>query len=204
MNPPAQGAKDDVAELDDIIASFSAATQATLTRTGTGSLAELLPQVYDELRKLAGNFLRRERSDHTLQPTALVHEAYVRLLDQRSVTWQNRAHLLAISARMMRRILIKHAEARGTAKRGGNTPRLSLDLALDVFTQRNIPAEKLHAALRELELLDARQGQIVELRFFGGLNVAETAEVLAISPATVKREWAIAKLWLQREMAGEC
>src|SRR3712207_6412245 len=111
----AQPAASDMAEVDELIASFSEAAQATLTRTGAGGLAQLLPQVYDELRSMAGTFLRRERSDHTLQPTALVHEAYMRLNAQESVSWQNRAHLLAISARMMRRILMKHAEARGTA-----------------------------------------------------------------------------------------
>ncbi|HEV3410777.1 MAG TPA: ECF-type sigma factor [Chthoniobacterales bacterium] len=189
-------------EVDELIASFSEAAQTTLTRTGSGELGQLLPQVYDELRGLAGNFLRRERSDHTLQPTALVHEAFMRLNAQHSVNWQNRAHLLAIAARMMRRILVTHAEARGTAKRGANASRLTLDLALDVFEQRNIPADRLHAALRDLETLDPRQGQIVELRFFGGLTVEETAEVLGISPSTVKREWSIAKLWLQREIAG--
>lgn len=192
----------DVAEIDDLIASFSEATRTVALGNAPGGLAQLLPQVYEELRSLAGNYLRRERSDHTLQPTALVHEAYMRLLSQRVVQWQNKAHLLAIAARMMRRILMKHAEARGASKRGGNTPRLSLDLALDVFEQRNIPAEALHSALRELEKLDPRQGQIVELRFFGGLTIEETAEVVGVSPATVKREWAIAKLWLQREMAG--
>jgi RNA polymerase sigma factor (TIGR02999 family) len=190
----------DFAEVDELLASFSEATRQTLSQGG--SLGQLLPQVYDELRQLAGNFLRKERSDHTLQPTALVHEAYLRLLDQRTPTWQNRAHLLAISARMMRRILMKHAEARGASKRGGGTTRLNLDVALDVFDQREISATALHSTLRELEALDPRQGQIVEMRFFGGLSVEETAEVLGISPATVKREWAIAKLWLQREMAG--
>lgn len=162
----------------------------------------MLPQVYEELRGLAGGFLRKERADHTLQPTALVHEAYMRLMSQNSVSWQNRAHLLAISARMMRRILLNHAEARGTAKRGANAPRLTLDVALDVLDQRDVSANALHAALRELEMLDPRQGQIVELRFFGGLTVEEAAEVLGISPATVKREWAIAKLWLQRELSS--
>jgi RNA polymerase sigma factor (TIGR02999 family) len=192
----------DFAEVDELIASFSQAAKATLSVSEAASLEQMLPHVYEELRQLAGKYLRRERPDHTLQPTALVHEAYLRLLDQRTASWQNRAHLLAISARIMRRILLNHAEARGATKRGGGTTRLSLDLALDVFDQRNIPAIKLHAALRELETLDPRQGQIVELRFFGGLSIEETAEVLGISPATVKREWAIAKLWLERELAG--
>lgn len=166
------------------------------------SLEGMLPQIYEELRQVAAGYLRHERSDHTLQPTALVHEAYLRLLGQNSIEWQNRAHLLAISARMMRRILLTHAEARATAKRGSGVARLSLDSALDVFDQREVTATALHSLLRELDTLDPRQGQIVELRFFGGLNVEETAEVLGISPTTVKREWAVAKLWLEREMAA--
>ena len=193
----------DFAEVDELIASFSEATKATLTVADGASLAQMLPQIYEELRQLAGKYLRRERPDHTLQPTALVHEAYIRLLDQRTSNWHNRAHLLAISARIMRRILLNHAEARSTAKRGGGATRLSLDVALDVFDQRNVPAAALHGALRELEALDPRQGQIVELRFFGGLSIEETAEVLGISPATVKREWAIAKLWLERELDAQ-
>lgn len=202
MNP--EGEKpEELAEVDELIASFSEKAKMTLAGADGNSLAQLLPHIYEELRQLAGGFLRRERPGHTLQPTALVHEAYLRLLDQRMPTWQNRAHLLAISARMMRRILMKHAESRGAAKRGGGTTRLSLDVALDVFDQREISAIALNATLRELEALDPRQGEIVELRFFGGLSVEETAEVLGISPATVKREWAIAKLWLEREMTGK-
>ncbi len=188
----------DLAEVKDLIASLPEATRVTLAE-GT-PLEHLLPQVYDELRRLASGFLRKERADHTLQPTALVHEAYLRLLNQKLPTWQNRAHLLAISARMMRRILMTHAEARAALKRGSNAPRVSLDLALDVFEQCAVSATALHGALRELEALDPRQGQIVELRFFGGLTVEEIAEVLGISSATVKREWTIAKLFLKREM----
>ncbi|MFN2508002.1 MAG: ECF-type sigma factor [Chthoniobacterales bacterium] len=190
----------DFAEVDELIASFADTAKATLSLPESASLTELLPEVYEDLRKLAGNYLRKERAGHTLQPTALVHEAYLRLLEQHSTSWQNRAHFLAISARMMRRILLNHAAARDTSKRGGGTTRLSLDFAVDVLDQRNVPATALHAALQELETLDPRQGQIVKLRFFGGLSVEETAEVLGISPATVKREWAIAKLWLEREL----
>ena len=186
--------------VDELIAHFADATRATLPTREAGSLAEILPHVYDELRQLAGSYLRKERPDHTLQPTALVHEAYLRLLEQRMPNWQNRAHLLAISARIMRRILLTHAEARSATKRGGGATKLALDLALDVFDQRAVPATALHGALQELEAMDPRQGQIVELRFFGGLSIEETAEVLSISPATVKREWAIAKLWLEREL----
>lgn len=191
---------DELGSVDELIASFSEATRRVATSDQT--LTELLPQAYEELRSLAGSYLRNERSGHTLQPTALVHEAYVRLLSQRGVQWQNRAHLLAIAARMMRRILMKHAEARGASKRGGDAPRVALDVALNVFEERDISADALHAALRELEAVDRRQGQIVELRFFGGLNVEETAEVLDISPRTVKREWAVAKAWLRRELAA--
>ncbi len=200
MAPASKNA--DFGEVDELIAFLSPAAQETIRAEGD-SLTQLLPQVYEELRQLAGAYLRKERPGHTLQPTALVHEAYLRLLDQRTATWQNRAHLLAISARMMRRILLSHAAARGTAKRGGGATTLSLDLALEVFDQREIPATAVHAALQELERLDPRQGQIVELRFFGGLNIEETAEVLGISPATVKREWTIAKLWLERELSAD-
>lgn len=189
-------------EIEELLASLSTEAQATLTRGGDQSLAEMLPGVYEELRRLAGNYLRRERPDHTLQPTALVHEAYLRLLGQRAVDWQNRAHLLAVAAKMMRRILTNHAAARDTSKRGGKSPRLSLDLALEVFDRKQVSAASLHSTLRELEKLDPRQGQIVELRFFGGLTVDETAEVLGISAATVKREWTIAKMWLEREMGA--
>lgn len=196
------GGDADLAEVDELIAEFSAATQATLSTADGQTLAQLLPQAYEELRRLAGGFLTRERAGHTLQPTALVHEVYLRLLEQRTGAWQNRAHLLAIAARMMRRILLKHAETRSAAKRGGGAPRLSLDVALDVMDERQVDATALNATLRELEALDPRQGQIVELRFFGGLSVEETAEVLGISASTVKREWSIAKLWLERELAG--
>lgn len=165
-------------------------------------LTDMLPRVYEELRQLAGNYLRRERADHTLQPTALVHEAYLRLIDQRSVDWNNRGQFLAIAARMMRRILVNHAVARQTAKRRGRNMHVSLDAALDVFDKQAVSAVEVNRALQELEALDPRQAHIAELRFFGGLTVAETADVLAISPATVKREWNVAKLWLEREMSG--
>ena len=199
--PAADNAATRDAEVDALIAEFSDAARATMPASEAGSLSELLPHVYQELRQLAGSYLRKERPDHTLQPTALVHEAYLRLLEQRLPNWRNRAHLLAISARMMRRILLKHAETRGASKRGSGATKLSLDLALDVFDQRAVPAAALHAVLQDLEAMDPRQGQIVELRFFGGLSVEETAEVLGVSVATVKREWAIAKLWLEREIS---
>jgi RNA polymerase sigma-70 factor, ECF subfamily len=187
--------------LDPADAAFLEETRRWLA-SDQQPLTDMLPRVYEELRQMAGNYLRRERSDHTLQPTALVHEAYLRLVDQRSVDWNNRAQFLAIAARMMRRILVNHAVARHTAKRGGRSPHVSLDTALDVFDKQAVSAIEVNRALQELEALDARQAQIAELRFFGGLTVAETADVLAISPATVKREWNVAKLWLEREMSG--
>jgi RNA polymerase sigma factor (TIGR02999 family) len=160
-----------------------------------------LPAVYDELRQLAANYLRRERSDHTLQPTALVHESYLRLLNQKTVDWSNRLEFLSIAARMMRRILSDHAVARKAQKRGGGAPKLQLDDALDFCDDRAIDIAAVDHALQGLEAMDARQARLVELRFFGGLTIDETAEVMAISPATVKREWMTARRWLQRELA---
>ena len=186
-------------ELDPADAAFLEETRRWLA-SDNQPLTDMLPRVYDELRQLAGNYLRKERVDHTLQPTALVHEAYLRLVDQRSVDWNNRAQFLAIAARMMRRILVNHAVARQTAKRGGGSAHVSIDNALDVFDKQAVSAVEVNRALHELEALDPRQAHIAELRFFGGLTVAETADVLAISPATVKREWNVAKLWLEREM----
>lgn len=165
-------------------------------------LAAALPDVYAELRRLAGGYLRGERPNHTLQPTALVHEAYLRLREQRNVDWSNRAQFLGIGARMMRRILLDHAIAHHAAKRGGSAARVGLDAALEVCERQEIPAERLNDALQQLEVLDPRQAQVVELRFFGGLTVPEIGELLSISPATVKREWSVAKLWLERELRG--
>jgi RNA polymerase sigma factor (TIGR02999 family) len=160
-----------------------------------------LPAVYDELRQLAAGYLRRERSDHTLQPTALVHESYLRLLNQRTVDWSNRLEFLSIAARMMRRILADHATARAAQKRGSGEAKLQLDEALDFCDDRAIDLAAVDEALRNLETMDPRQAHLVELRFFGGLTIDETAEVMAISPATVKREWMTARRWLQRELA---
>ena len=187
-------------DLDPADAAFLEQTRRWLA-TENQPLGDMLPRVYDELRQLAGNYLRRERADHTLQPTALVHEAYLRLVDQRNVDWNNRAQFLAIAARMMRRILVNHAVARHTAKRGGRSTHVTLDNALDVFDKQAVSAVEVNRALQELEAVDPRQAQIAELRFFGGLTVAETADVLAISSATVKREWNVAKLWLERAMS---
>jgi RNA polymerase sigma factor (TIGR02999 family) len=165
------------------------------------ALDQLTPLVYDELRQMARTYLRRERSDHTLQATALVHEAYLRLIDQHSVSWQNRAHFFGIASQMMRRILVNYALARATAKRGGNAEKLSLDEALSFDDEREMDLILLNEALEELERLDPKQTRIVELRFFGGLSIKETAEALKLSPATVKREWDTARLWLRRQIA---
>lgn len=181
-------------------AAFIEELTTALPTTDPQTVRAALPAVYDELRRLASGFLRNERSDHTLQPTALVHEAYLRLVDQKKINWANRAQIVAIAARMMRRILVNHAVARKTTKRGSGIPTLTLDAALNVFDRQAVSAISLNDALHELESLDPRQAQIVELRFFGGLTVPETADVLGISPATVKREWNVAKLWLEREM----
>lgn len=175
---------------------------ADLQRGDRSALDELLPIVYDELRRLADSYLSRERPDHTLQPTALVHEAYLRLVDQREVNWQNRAQFFGLAAEMMRRILVNHARDRRAAKRGGGARRLSLDEAVSFFEQRDVELVALDEALNRLAALDPQQGRIVELRFFGGLSIEETAEVLAVSPATVKRDWRMAKAWLHRAMTA--
>jgi RNA polymerase sigma factor (TIGR02999 family) len=170
--------------------------------TPNATVSAALPAVYDELRQLAGNYLRRERSDHTLQATALVHESYLRLLDQKTVDWNNRLEFLSIAARMMRRILADHATARKAEKRGAGAPKVQLDAALDFCDNRAVDVVAIDHALRDLETMDARQAHLVELRFFGGLTIEETAEVMAISPATVKREWMTARRWLQRELSA--
>ena len=161
------------------------------------ALDQLLPLVYDELRRLAHSYLTRERPDHTLQTTALVHEAYLKLIDQHSVNWQNRAQFFAISAQAMRRILLDNARRRTSVKRGSGVPRLSLDEAATVSGETaNESLLALDLALQELEKIDAEQSKIIELRYFGGLTIEETAEVLKTSPATVKREWTMARAWL--------
>ena len=162
------------------------------------TLEAMLPLVYDELRLLAGGYLRNERPEHTLQRTALVHEAYLRLAAQRDVSWENPAHFLAIFARLMRQTLTNHAVARTRAKRGGSDPT---DLILQFYDRHQVDVTAVDEALRELEALDARQARIVELRFFGGLRIEEIAKLLEISPATVKREWAVAKLWLRQTLS---
>jgi RNA polymerase sigma factor (TIGR02999 family) len=164
------------------------------------ALDELTPLVYSEVRKLARSYLRRERPNHTLQATALVNEAYIRLVDQRSVQWKNRAHFFGIAAQVMRRVLVDHARMRKADKRGSGEAPLVLDEALDVSAGRSLDLVRLDDALEALATLDPRQAQIVELRFFGELSIEETAEVVKLSPATVKREWAAARAWLRREL----
>ena len=180
----------------------NSATKAKVPPSDIELLGKMMPEVYEQLRNLAEDYLRGERAGHTLQATALVHEAYLRLRDQRKVDWQNRAQFLGIAAQMMRRVLKNYATARGAVKRGGHDQlRLTLDEALEFYHRCDISVAAVDEALSELEKLDPRQGQIVELRFFGGLTIEEIARVLKISPATVKREWATAKLWLQHQLS---
>jgi len=167
-----------------------------------GALDQLLPLVYQELRRLARNHMRRERAGHPLQTTALVNEAYIRLIDQRQVKWQNRSHFFAIAAQAMRRILVSMARARFAARRGGMDQPVSLDEAVIFSPDRSAQLVALDEALQSLAVLDARQSRVVELRFFGGLSVEETAHVLGVSAETVMRDWKRAKAWLYRELSG--
>jgi RNA polymerase sigma factor (TIGR02999 family) len=166
------------------------------------SLETLLPIVYQELRRLAAGYLGRERPGYTLQPTALVHEAYLRLLKDKPGRWQNRAHFCAIAAHSMRQILIERARARDAQKRGGERHRVTLDEGLLAGGDRSIDLIALDQALERLAALSAEQARLVELRFFGGLTIEETAEAMSISPATVKRHWTVACAWLARELEG--
>jgi RNA polymerase sigma factor (TIGR02999 family) len=163
------------------------------------ALDKLLPLVYAELRKLAGRYLRRERPDHSLQATALVHEAYLRLIGQ-EVSWQNRAHFFGVAAEMMRRILIDNARKHQASKRGSGAIKLALDEALDMADEKAAELVALDDALRALAVFDPQKSKIVELRFFGGLSIEETAEVVGLSPATVVRQWKLAKAWLYHEV----
>ena len=164
------------------------------------AVSQLMPVVYDELRRLARHYLARERPGQTLQATALVNEAYLRLKKDKSKPWQNRTHFLAIAANSMRQILVERARARRAAKRGGSQVRITLSEAVAAGGETSVDLLALDEALLRLAALDPEQGRIVELRFFGGLNIEETAEAMNISPATVKRGWSMAKAWLKREM----
>lgn len=172
-----------------------------LARGDEAALQRLLPVVYREMKLLAGNYLRAERPGHTLQPTALAHEAYLRLVGRDHAPWQNRAHFLAVAARAMREILVDHARRRKAQKRGGGQPVTVLSEDLSVAGGRPIAFDELDQALSDLARLSERQARVVELRYFGGLSIEETAEVLSISPVTVKRDWATARAWLYRELS---
>ncbi len=189
-----QEAKRSPGDVTQLLAAWSNGDQEAQER--------LIPLVYDELRQLADRYLRRERPDHTLQPTALVHEAYLRLVKQPEVRWQNRAHFFGIAAHVMRQILVNHAVSHRTAKRGGAASKVPLDDAAGLSQERDLDLLALDEALARLATLDPQQSRIVELRFFGGLTIDETADVLAISAATVKREWSTAKAWLHCEMTN--
>jgi RNA polymerase sigma-70 factor, ECF subfamily len=176
---------------------------AASRRGDADALEKLLPLVYEELHRQAMRFFGRERAGHTLQPTALVNEVYLRLVNQCETTWQNRAQFFAIAAQMMRRILVSHARARQAAKRGGAEQRITVTDEIAVTPQRDVNVLALDEALKKLEAIDLEKSRMVELRFFGGLSVADTAEVMGVSPRTIDRQWQMAKAWLYREIAGE-
>jgi len=173
---------------------------STLTRGDEAAASKLIPLVYDELRRLAASYMRREHEGHTLQATALVHEAYLKLVEQRSVTWQSRAHFFGVAAQLMRRILIDHARGHLRQKRGGEHKKVSLDEAFVFSEQKSAELLAVNDALELLARVDSRQARVVELRFFAGLSVEEAAEVLGVSPKTVKRDWSVAKAWLYAEL----
>ena len=189
---------------DDSDSPSGAITQWLLDwgRSDKKGLDQMLPVVYEELHRLAAHYLSREATGHTLQPTALVHEAYLRLVDQRRVDWRNRAQFLGVAASMMRRILVNHARDRAARKRGGNPERVSLSLVESPSGRPDVELIALEDALQRLTALDERKSRVVELKFFGGLTIDEIAEVLGISAATVEREWAFARAWLYDAIEG--
>ncbi len=182
-------------EVTQLLADWSNGNQAALDK--------LMPLVYEELHRLAHRYMNRERPGNSLQTSGLVHEAFMKLVDQRNVRWQNRAHFFGIAAQLMRRILVDYARSRQYAKRGGDAHQVSLDEGLIVSEERGAEVVALDEALIGLAAIDSRKSQIVELRFFGGLSIDETAEVLGVSPGTVMRDWTLAKAWLRREMIGD-
>ena len=188
MAPPQQ-------QVTELLAAWGGGDQAARD--------ELMPLVYEELRRLARRCMNRERAGHTLQTSALVNEAFLRLVDQKNVRWQDRAHFFGIAARLMRQVLVDYARRRGYAKRGGDVRRVPLDEAVVVSEERAAEVVALDDALKSLAEIDPRKSQVVELRFFGGLSIEETAEVLGVSPGTVMRDWTFTKAWLRKEMAGE-
>jgi RNA polymerase sigma factor (TIGR02999 family) len=169
-------------------------------RGDAGAREALIPLVYEELRRMARRYLRQERPDHTLQSAALVHEAYLRLVQKENQQWQNRAHFFGVAAQVMRHILVDHARGRRAVKRGAGNPQVALDERIGVPGEPEFDLVVLDDALNRLAELDARQSRLIELRFFGGLSIEETAAVLGISPATAKREWVTARAWLRREI----
>jgi RNA polymerase sigma factor (TIGR02999 family) len=184
--------------------SHDASELLAAIRNGDPSqMARLVDLVYDDLRRLARHYLRRESAGHTLQPTALVHEAFLKLIDQTRVDWRDRSHFFAVGAQAMRRILVNHAKARGRMKRGGGKQKLPLDEALTVSIDDDDQILALDEALEKLAAMDERRARIIELRFFGGLNVEETAAVLGVSKRTVEREWSACRAWLRRELSDE-
>jgi RNA polymerase sigma factor (TIGR02999 family) len=197
----------DTAPIGKVLATPSPGAVTELLRAwGDGddaALERLTPLVEGELRRLARGYMGRERRGHTLQVTALVNEAFLRLTDARCVRWQDRAHVLGISARLMRRVLVDHARSRGYRKRGGGAQRVTLHEGLVASPEPALDVVALDRALEALAAVDVRKSRMIELRFFGGLSVEETAEVLDVSPDTVKRDWRLAKLWLLRELEGE-
>src|SRR5438445_8283061 len=193
MQRTAQPGEPAVGDLSTLLRAWSGGDQSALDR--------LTPIVYDELRGLARRYMKRERPGHSLQTTALVNEAYMRLVDYKRMQWQNRAHFFAVSAQLMRRILVEHAR-RHNLKRGGGVPHVSLEEAAVVGGDRTADLVALDEAMSALARFDARKMQVVEMRFFGGLSVEETAEVLKVSPVTVMRDWSTAKAWLYRELTS--
>jgi RNA polymerase sigma factor (TIGR02999 family) len=167
------------------------------------AMEKLMPMVESELRRIAANYMRRERPDHTLQTSALVNEAYLKLVDQRQVRWENRSHFFALASQLMRRILLDHARAQHRAKRGGDAVHVNLDDVAVISPEKSSDLIALDEALSRLQEFDPRKNRIVEMRFFGGLTVDEVAEVLGIAPVTVMLHWRLARAWLQREMRGE-
>jgi RNA polymerase sigma-70 factor (ECF subfamily) len=196
MDGAVQPGESSVGEISELLRAWSDGDQSALAR--------LMPVVYDQLHRLAGHYMNRERSGHSLQTTALVNEVYTRLVDYKRMRWQDRAHFFAVSAQAMRRILVEHAR-RHNLKRGGGIQHVALDDlddAIGVGSDEETDFEALDDAMNALARIDPRKVQVVEMRFFGGLSVAETAEVLKISPITVKREWRTARAWLYRELTG--
>ena len=182
-------------EVTQLLVDWSNGNQAALDK--------LMPLVYEELHRLAHRYMNQERPGHTLQTSALVNEAFVKLVDQKDVHWQNRSHFFGIAAQLMRRVLVDYARSRHYAKRGGDARQVSLDEALTVSPERATEVVALDDALKRLALIDERKSQIVEFRFFGGLSIEETAEVLKVSPGTIMRDWTLAKAWLRKEMIGD-